>query len=203
MKILPVVLLVLLWSSCANGLGEISAKYESGGLGVGAVSSGHNDPGGKSYGTHQLALSTGTLSAYISQSKFKSLLNKEPGSDKFDKQWKYLAERHSEAFSQDQLKFIAKTHFKPLRRVADKLNLKNDDRINEALFSMGVQHGKASKILIRASKKVNYITASVEVILRTLYAERSIYVKSLRLHISVKSAILRRYQSELIDILNL
>ena len=57
-------------------LGDLSAKYESGRRGPGIISKGENDPGGKSYGTHQLSLNAGTLARYLKESDFKKLLSR-------------------------------------------------------------------------------------------------------------------------------
>ena len=51
-------------------LGGVSAKYESGGAGAGTISTGVSDPGGVSYGTHQLSSKAGTLDSYINKSKY-------------------------------------------------------------------------------------------------------------------------------------
>jgi hypothetical protein len=53
----------------SDQLGAVSAKYESGGRGVETVSSGKGDPGGVSYGSHQLASKTGTMRAFLKSSE--------------------------------------------------------------------------------------------------------------------------------------
>ena len=49
----------------AARLGAVSRPFESGSSGVSTISSGAGDAGGKSYGEHQLASKTGTLTAFI------------------------------------------------------------------------------------------------------------------------------------------
>ena len=45
-------------------IGELSKEYESNGD-IGAISSGYNDAGGKSYGMYQLASAVGSVDAFI------------------------------------------------------------------------------------------------------------------------------------------
>lgn len=136
-------------------LGHIAAKYESGNAGVGTISSGKGDPGGKSYGVFQMALKTGTLKKYIRQSDYHRLFDRQRlGSKEFDRQWKNLAAKYARDFEDDQYEFIHQHHYAPVRRYATELGVKNTPAINEALFSMGVQHGKATTVIWRARLKL-------------------------------------------------
>src|SRR5262245_1600060 len=48
-------------TAAATELGNLSAKYETGGRGPGVVSTGAGDFGGVSYGSYQMATKTGTV----------------------------------------------------------------------------------------------------------------------------------------------
>lgn len=183
--------------------GDVSAKYESGSSGPGTVSSGKGDPGGKSYGTHQLASKTGTLQKYLQTSKFKKEFEGlKPGSAEFDKKWKEIAKRDPEAFEDDQKKFIKKTHFDPVRSTATRVGLKSTRAINEALWSIGVQHGRAKTIVSDAAKALPK-GASEEDTVRQLYKSRTEYVQGLKLPAATKKSVLNRYKNELKDVLRL
>lgn len=175
-------------------LGHISKHFESGRSGPGTISSGRGDPGGKSYGCHQLASKTGTLQAYIKRSIFApEFAGLKPASSAFDKKWKEIAKKHPNRFAEDQLKFIKKTHFDGLRGYANGLNIPDTRAINEALFSIGVQHGKAKQVVKNARIDAN---DSETEIINKLYDARSAYVKRLRLNQATKRSVLGRYIKE-------
>src|SRR6185503_8897206 len=56
-----------LGQALADALGELSAKYETGGRGPGVVSTGSGDPGGVSYGSYQMASKMGTVVRFVAQ----------------------------------------------------------------------------------------------------------------------------------------
>ena len=60
-----------LGEALADMLGELSAKYETGGRGPGTVSTGSGDPGGVSYGSYQMATKTGTVARFVGQKGFQ------------------------------------------------------------------------------------------------------------------------------------
>lgn len=78
-------------------LGELSSVYESNGD-WGAISSGEDDYGGKSYGAYQLASNPGTVQRYINWLRkegywFADNLDQyEIGSYEFDAAWSWLAD---------------------------------------------------------------------------------------------------------------
>lgn len=188
--------------SAAAKLGEVSSKYESGNLGVSAISSGKGDPGGKSYGKFQLASKTGTLNGYLRFSQYKDeFKGMRPGSAEFDSKWRELSARDPEGFAQDQKAFITKTLFAPVRTAANSLGIKSTPAVNEAIFSMSVQHGGAKRILRMAGIKDG---DSEAVTINKLFNAREKYVRGLRsLTATTKRAILNRYKSEKRDILNM
>ena len=181
-------------------LGYISALYESGNndRSVGTISYNKSDPGGKSYGKYQIATRTGTLKRYIAWSTFNSeFQGVHPASKEFDAVWKRLAEESPEEFEADQFNFIKTTHYDPVYRVARDFGFDVDNRaIQEALFSIGVQHGGYRHILkmalqLKKSEKYDDLTA--------LYEARKKYVSSLSLPSALKDALLRRYEAEIVS----
>jgi hypothetical protein len=183
-------------------LGFISGKYESRG-GVGTISTGKNDPGGKSYGIYQIASKTGTLASYVCQSDFKdNFKGVELASPDFDRIWKKLSTEKPVEFSKDQKRFIVRTHYKPAANVADGLGFDmTQDAVQEAIYSMSVQHGKYRTIITNAARSnPRAIKDQVE----ALYDARESYVRSLKgLPIVTKDAILNRFKSERKDVLKL
>ena len=69
-------------------LGSVSRPYESGGRGVHTISTGKGDKGGVSYGEHQLASKTGTMSAFLKSEEGKPFAHHfqgmRPGSKPFN-----------------------------------------------------------------------------------------------------------------------
>ena len=188
-------------NSPESSLGSVSAQFESGGKGPGTISSGRGDPGGKSYGTHQLASKTGTLQAYIKQSKFKDeFKGLVPGSTKFDAKWKELA--NNPEFGQDQFKFIKEKHFDPVRKKATDSGIIQSRAVDEALFSIGVQHGRAKSIVARAARRLGP-NASEQETVKVLFDERRQYVKRIKLPAATRKSLLNRYDREEKQILGL
>ena len=181
-------------------LGFVSKKYESGRSGPGTISSGRGDPGGKSYGSFQLASKTGTLQRYIASSKYKSVLGAHPvGSLAFDQAWKKLALEQPENFESDQHDFIVRTHYVPVRLHGNLLNIPSTLAINEALYSISVQHGGAKRIINAAHIKP---TDSEREIIMKLYTSRRNYVKRY-VPKSLHNSLLNRYKNEERDVLAL
>lgn len=175
-------------------LGHISKHFESGRSGPGTISSGKGDPGGKSYGCHQLASKTGTLQAYLKRSIFAPEFERLTIASKpFDRKWKDIAKRYPDKFAEDQLKFIKKTHFDGLRGYSNGLNIPSTQAIDEALFSISVQHGKAKKIVKHAGIEIGDSEAEV---VNKLYDARVEYVSRLRLPVGTKKSVLNRYIRE-------
>ncbi len=180
-------------------LGDVSAKYESGGSGPGTISSGRGDPGGASYGTYQLASKTGTLDKFLDQSgyadEFEGL---RKGTTSFNNRWKTLAQQP--AFEQAQQSFIKKTHFDPVRKHATEKGIPETEAINESLWSMGVQHGGAKKIVNRANISPG---ADERSIVNSLFDAREDYVRGIKLPEKTRKSLLNRYTNEREDILDL
>jgi len=166
-------------SSVGKSLGFVSEKYESGGRGVGTISNGKGDPGGKSYGKYQLASKTGTLNTYLKKSGYsKQFAGMDIGGKEFDAKWKYLA-KNDKNFEESQHDFIAKTHYLPAINHAAKLGFPVDDRrVQEMIWSGSVQHGGIKKILTNVAKHVDVRRAPAEDIIRQYYKDRKTYAVS-------------------------
>lgn len=187
--------------------GHISAKYESGGRGVYTISSGRGDPGGVSYGKHQLASKTGTMAAFLKSPEaapyalaFSGL---RPGFVKFNEAYRRVAKNDPEGFARAQLEFMVRTHYKPVHDLASSLSFSvGDRRVQEALYSMSVQHGQAARIVRDAARYLE-VTGKRSVVnqIHALYQARSNYVSKLSLPSATKVSLLNRYKREEADVL--
>jgi len=181
-------------------LGSVSAKYESGGRGVDTVSSGRGDPGGVSYGAHQLASKTGTMAAYLKSQEGQKYAGEfaglTPGSPEFNAAYRKVAQQDSAGFAESQKAFITRTHYQPVAEHAQKLGYDTSDRrVQEALYSMSVQHGGAKKIISAAGSGQG---KSAEEQVKSLYAQRSQYVTNLGM-----GNLVSRYRNEERDVLGM
>ena len=177
-------------------LGDISAYFESGNTdrSVGTISYNKSDPGGKSYGKYQIATKTGTLKKYIAWSIYNAeFQGVHPASSEFDAIWKRLAEEHPIEFEQDQYNFIKTTHYNPVERAAKPMGFDtNNLGVQEALFSIGVQHGGYKTIL----REAVVLRAKGQTQVEALYNARKAYVNKLSLNQQIKAALQKRYDKE-------
>jgi hypothetical protein len=175
-------------------LGHVSKYFESGRSGPGTISSGKGDPGGVSYGCHQLASKTGTLQAYLKRSVFApEFAGLKPATGKFNAKWKEIAKKYPDKFALDQLAFITKTHYQSVRGYANGLSIPHSQAINEALFSMGVQHGRAKSVIKHA--KIESGDTEIDIV-NKLYDSRERYVRRIKLPPGTKRSVLNRYKRE-------
>lgn len=194
-------------SNAAPGLGAVSARYESGGRGVGFISSGRGDPGGQSYGVHQLS-GAYSMGAFLRSDEGKpyaqTFAGSSPATDRFNQIYRQVSARDPQGFAAAQKAFYTRTHYEPVRETAAKLGFDVNDRgVQEALFSMGVQHGKARDIVARAAKSGD-AGGNPQAQIKALYEARSRYVAGLRtLPPATKRSVLNRYKSEVRDALRL
>lgn len=125
-----------------ENLGAVSERFETGGRGAGLISSGKGDHGGKSYGSHQLSSSSGTLNEYLKQSKYaKEFEGLTPGSAEFDAKWKQLGS--TKEFANDQKDFISKSHYQPQMNKLSKAGYDLSGRgraVQEAVYSTATQY---------------------------------------------------------------
>lgn len=181
-------------------LGLASIKYEGGGKGVDAISSGRmskkrKDPGGISYGEHQI--STPTMKNYLKSEQAKPYADKfaglTPGTPAFNKVYKQVAKEDPKGFSKSHQDFITKTHYEPVYRHAKSLGYNiNDPRVQEALYSISVQHAGANKIVSMASAARGTTPESQ---IEALYGSRRQYAATKGMNFDT------RYKSEKSDIL--
>jgi len=191
-------------------LGKVSAKYESGGKGVDFVSKGRKwgDPGGDSYGVHQLS-GAYSMAAFLRSEWGKPWAEKfqgkgmRPNTDAFNKRYKIVAKADPEDFAYAQKAFYATTHYLPVKEHARKKGFTVTDRgVQEALFSMSVQHGGAKKIVDAAAVGGTPISAEAQI--RRLFKERLDYINDLRsLTRKIKKALGNRYRSEVEECVDL
>lgn len=136
-----------------EGLGSISAKYESGGRGAGTISSGKGDLGGASYGTHQLASKTGTLQQFLNTSGYgKEFQGLTPGSQEFNAKWKEIATKDKN-FGEAQHTFIKQTHYDPQMKKLQKSGIDLSTKgksVQEAVFSTSTQFGGGTSLIQKA-----------------------------------------------------
>ena len=171
-----------LGEALAEALGELSAKYETGGRGPGTVSTGSGDPGGVSYGSYQMATKMGTVARFVAQAGFRwaqDFAGLAPGTAPFTACWKRIAAAETAAFQSAQHAFIKKTHYDLLAAKVlndDGLDVNTRSRaVQDVCWSTAVQHGGATPIFHRA---ISNCTAKPtdpnfdEQLIRAVYAER-------------------------------
>lgn len=128
-------------------VGALSEKYESGGHGVGTISSGQNDPkGGVSYGKYQLASKTGSMSAFINSKEGqpfkKDFEGLTPGTDSFNSKYREVVSKNGDKLDQAQHDFLGRTHYNVAISEAKKKGFDTGDRaIQEAIWAMAMHLG--------------------------------------------------------------
>lgn len=171
-------------------LGALSARFESGGRGAGAVSSGRGDPGGVSYGIYQLSSRAGSVAAFLrgEGAPWQAELGDQPGSAAFSAAWQAIVAREGEAFAEAQHAHVERTHYRPaVARVAQRTGLDLDSRhlaVRDAAWSVAVQHGGAAGILADAVRAADAAADRAapgydRTLLNAIYDCRSAYVLAL------------------------
>lgn len=192
-------------TQAGSQLGSVSARYESGGRGVGFISTGRDDPGGQSYGIHQLS-GASSMGAFLRSKEGEAYRTEfgstQPMTPEFNRIYARLAQRDPEGFAEAQRAFYTRTHYEPARQAAGSLGFDVSNRgIQEALFSIGVQHGGARSIIQNAAQQIG-AGASVEDQVRALYDARTQYVQGLSsLPENTRQSVLNRYRNEARDVL--
>jgi hypothetical protein len=191
-------------SEATAELGSVSAKYESGGRGVGFISSGYKDPGGPSYGVHQLASASSMRDFVVSpeaEQYADDFAGLTPGTAAFNRVYKRVAARDPEGLAAAEKAYYTRTHYEPVLRHAAGLGFDTQDRgVQEALFSISVQHGGAKRIVSRAARMAG---ATPQEQIKALYAARTRYVRGVRLPAETRAGVLNRYRHEVHDALAL
>ena len=147
------------------GLGQLSARFESGSDGVAAV--GYDRNGGTSYGKYQVSSRAGSLTDFL---KFldteapdisKRLRASGPGNTGSRKgampdMWRAIASEQPERFEKLQEAFVHQSHYKPaLESIVQRTGLTEatlSPAMREVIWSTAVQHGPAgaARIFARA-----------------------------------------------------
>jgi LysM repeat protein len=171
-----------LGEALADMLGELSAKYETGGRGPGTVSTGSGDPGGVSYGSYQMATKMGTVARFVGQTGFqwaKDFQGLTPGTAPFTACWKRIATDQTDAFQRAQHAFIKKSHYDLLAAkilADDGLDVNTRSRaLQDVVWSTAVQHGGATSIIHKAYGNVTGKPSDADFdkqLIRAIYAER-------------------------------
>lgn len=178
-------------------IGNLSSKHESlkdpSAIGV-------DNAGGPSYGTYQISTKTGTMSKYLNflKSNYPEFYNElySAGGNaaalvknkEFVDKWRELSQNAK--FNGSQYDFMISTHYAPtVERIKNKqlLDLENRNRIlKDVIYSMSVQHRKASDIINSAlfdlQNKYGDNNVDDETLIKTLYQYRHNYVENLPEH---------------------
>ena len=204
-------------------IGALSARYETrSGGDPGRISSGANDPGGISYGSHQLSSKKGTADDFIASPEArawaKQFLDLKAGTPEFGKQWKAVAAREPSAFEGAQKAYIGRTLYEPaVKRVAKATGYNLDiahEAVRQVTYSVSVQHGGAAIILSRAvsqtDTKFKRTDASYQKqLIENIYSQRTEYTRAVTRRSlpgdakSLNNAIKTRFPSERDDALRL
>lgn len=200
-------------------LGNLSAKFETGGRGPGTVSTGSGDPGGVSYGSYQMATKTGTVARFVAEPDLRwrpDFAGLQPGTAPFTAKWKEIAANETSAFQEAQHSFIKKTHYDLLVAKIlseDGLDVNTRSRtLQDVVWSTSVQHGGGTPIVHRALATLS-VTATAadfdERLIRAVYAERgrvkpdgnlAYFSKSSP---GVQAGVAKRFKNELSDALTM
>lgn len=171
-------------SGMAGGIDitELSGKEESGSGGVHTISEGTGDPGGVSYGAHQLMSKRNkgedsTMDKFL-QSDYAVDFRDEfagltPGTKEFSDVYERVTNESPDQMENAQKQFILKTHYEPIREWATSQGFDTEDPgVASALYSISVQHGKWKKFLRGVDTSKNN-----DEVISDIYDRRLKYVK--------------------------
>lgn len=167
--------------SSYEGLGGMSAQFESGGRGSAAV--GWDSTGGTSYGKFQIATKTGTMKRFMDFLKgnnpaaYQALANAGPadsGKDgNFAQVWRKIAKDGT--LGNSEFDFIKSTHYdvgvKGIKSNTLRTKLGSSKALQEVMWSTSVQHGGGGASTI--FNKVYQEGMSDQDLIKAIYAERS------------------------------
>lgn len=135
-----------------NGIGFISAKYESGGNG-GSVSSGSGDAGGVSYGVSQFSSKVGSADKFVSWLKntnpemASAFKNYKAGTNEFSNAWKQTFSQYGDDFTNVQKQYTYNNYVKPLADLAKQklgIDYTRSVPLQELLYSTAIQFGSGN-----------------------------------------------------------
>lgn len=138
-------------------IGGVSEQFESGGRGVGTVSSGKGDFGGVSYGKHQLASNNGSMAQFLASPEAKGITGDfsglTPGTAAFNERYKQVAATHGKEMEDAQYKYLVRANYAPAAERLEKnlgIDMSKQSRaVQEMVYSTAMQYGGsggASKI---------------------------------------------------------
>jgi len=153
----------------SGALGELSARFESGGRGPGTVSTGFikvdgvlkPDPGGISYGTYQLASKRNRPQEFL-ESEGKPWAaefgTNAPGTKEFSSIWRRIAAAVPAAFKSAQYNFMIRTHYNPqahLIQAETGLNVNQRSMaLRNVVFATATQHGPSTDTVTSAVRNL-------------------------------------------------
>ncbi len=187
----------------SHGIGQVSSKYETGGRGVGTISSGKGDAGGVSYGSWQLSSKTGTMAAFLKSDEAKKYAGAfqglRPGTPEFNRAYSEVVKQDAKGFEAAQKAFLKRTHFDPVAEYAKSLGMDVDNpAIQEALWSQSIQHGfKGNQQILDQWAKQGGKDQSFNKSVTTLYQARGDYAS----RFANTAATTNRYKNELADVI--
>lgn len=195
----------------AGSLGSLSARFESGSLGIEAI--GYDPGGGTSYGRYQIASRPGTLDRFLN-----FLENRAPdwvrrlraagpantgGRDgDMPRVWRAIAAEDPSRFEAYQKEFIQESHYRPAARsIAAQTGIDIENRsesLKEVLWSTAVQHGsgRAANIFADtlASLKADGRPVTDEAVIEGVYRRRA---ESAEWHTPrIRASLLNRFEDE-------
>lgn len=162
-------------------LGFLSEQFESGGRGVDTISTGQNDPGGVSYGRHQLSTKAGTWQDFLQSPEGQPFAMQfgdiEPGTEPYNEIYREVAEGVGPEFDQAQRQYLERTHVRPTLQQAQRVGIDVSNRgVQEALYSMGVQHSGAGNLqILNAAASRLPENATPDQTIKALYDARGAY----------------------------
>ena len=191
-----------------SGLGSVAEKYESGGRGIGTVSTGAGDHGGVSYGTHQLSSKTGTMAAFLKSPDGQKFAGEfaglKAGSAAFNSKYKDVANRRGDEFKKSQQDYITRTHYMPAKQIAEGYGFDTKNRgIQEAIYSHSTQYGGNHKSRFKRIAESGVDMKDNQAVLKAFYADKAAYVNKdfSSSSASVKASVAKRIKAESADVL--
>jgi murein DD-endopeptidase MepM/ murein hydrolase activator NlpD len=206
-------------STAAAELGNLSAKYETGGRGPGVVSTGAGDFGGVSYGSYQMASKTGTVAQFVSGADFpwrNDFRGLQPGTPPFTAKWKEIAAAEPDRFQACQHDYIKKTHFDVLCAQTLSENqfdiTKRSPALQDVVWSTAVQHGGKTAVIRKALSTLSVSPSDPDFdkkLIIAVYAERGRVRPDGKLAYfpssspNVQKGVANRFKSEQVDALKM
>ncbi|UAW96620.1 hypothetical protein pEaSNUABM22_00133 [Erwinia phage pEa_SNUABM_22] len=159
-----------------GGLGSVSEQFESGGRGVGTVSTGQGDAGGVSYGKHQLATNNGSMMNFLNSPEGKPFLQRfgglAPGTAQFNSVYKDVANTQGADFDKAQSDYITRTHYAPLvAKMQNEVGVdltKRGAGVKELMYSTAVQYGAGTSVIANALQGKDVNGMSDEELIKTI-----------------------------------